>query len=198
MNIYEAAGAPPLDIAAAVDELRKAEAITDRNTRRDTLAILQTAAMLDIASSLRVLADESRLAMGEAVAPEPEPDDELDDDALGVGDLVAVDGLDDPAEIIAFGETEGSAYAVIRLVDGTETRAWLDVLTRLRGDERDDDAMQEASEAETPEDVAAKLAELNRDADGEPDLEDDDFTPPAEVDPLEVLKAKSKKKGSKK
>lgn len=191
MNIYEAASVPPLDIAAAVEELRKAEAITDRNTRRDTLAILQTAAMLDIASSLRVLADESRAAMGEAVATDPGPEEDADRDFFVEGDLVAVNGLDDPAEVIGFGETEGTIYAKIRLVNGTETRAWLDMLTRLRGDERDDDAMQEASEAET-------LAELNRDADGEPDLEDDDFTPPAEVDPLEVLKAKSKKKGSKK
>lgn len=219
MNIYEPEGTDAIvDLRAAAVELRAAGSITSESARRAAIAEINTAALLDIALSLRVVAAEARAAMPDprlVVDPdlttdvEPEPAE----DFVVKGDLVAVNGLDDPAEIVGFGQSEGAIYAKIRLVDGTETRAWLTDITRLRGDEHDDDAMQDASEAEyreiDPADADAIEAEARIIPDPA-DLVDDidaDFDGdhhPAAASALDVLKANeaerkaAKKGGSKK
>lgn len=220
MNIYEPEGTAAIaDLRAAAAELRAAGSITSESARRAAIAEIQTAALLDIALSLRVVAAEARAAMPSPFTEtaEPEPADDRDRDFLIEGDLVAVDGLDDPAEVFGFGQSEGAIYAKIRLVDGTETRAWLDALTRLVGDERDDAAMQEAAEKSVVA-VNAELARLNAAADAEGEIEpadlvddiDADFDGgqhPAAATALDMLKAneaerkaakKAGKKGSKK
>lgn len=223
MNIYEPEGSEGIiDLRAAERELRAVGSITSESARKAAVAELNTAALLDIALSLRIVAAEARAAMPPPFTETTEPGhaDDRDRDFLIEGDLVAVDGLDDPAEVVGFGQSEGTVYANIKLIDGTEARAWLDTLTRLVGDERDDDAMQEAAEASV-----AELRALNAAADAEGELDetpdvddareahelaseiDDDFdgdTHNAAANALDVLKANeaarkaAKKKGGKK
>lgn len=66
-----------LDLVATTDELRKSGSITDAKLYDKTVRTIQTAALLDIAGSLRVLAHESALAIGGAFDLDtPEPADE--------------------------------------------------------------------------------------------------------------------------
>jgi hypothetical protein len=229
MNIYEPEGTDAIvDLRAAAAELKAVGSITSESARRHAVAEINTAALLDIALSLRVVAAEARAAM-------PSPFTETTDDAGGEpeadrdffieGDLVVADGMDEPGEIRGFGQSEGALYADVLFAGGAESRVWLSNLTRLVGDERDDDAMQEAAERS----IEAIAAESEREVgpDGEPvgdsergddapeptDLVDDidaDFDGdhhPAAATALDVLKAneaerkaakKAGKKGSKK
>lgn len=206
MNIYESEGTDVIvDLRAAAAELRAAGSITSESARRAVIAEINTATLLDIALSLRVVAAEARAAM-------PSPPTEADaltaddretpEDFVVEGDLVAVDGLDDPAQVVGFGQSEGAIYAKIKLIDGTETRAWLESLTRLVGDELGVDAMQDASEV----DAAGADGETVEPADLVDDI-DADFDGgqhPAAATALDVLKANeaerkaAKKAGSKK
>lgn len=203
MNIYE--NESGLDIDAAIVELKRSGSITGESARKATVAAINTAALLDIAGSLRVIAAEAEAAMSVAEgAAEVAPEDR---DFLIEGDLVAVAGLDDPAEVVSFGVSEGAFYAIVRLTDGSESRAWLDTLTRLVGDDRDDDAMQDASEAEVEDtlghgkldDIGLPIPDLVDDIDD--DFESDEH--PAAASALDLLKSNEaarkagKKKGKK-
>ena len=207
MNIYEAEGTDAIvDLRAAAAELKGVGSITSESARKAAVAEIT-------AATLRVVAAEARAAM-------PSPFTELDEtadagtadgerDFFIEGDLVVADGFDEPGEIKGFGQSEGAMYADVIFAGGGETRVWLDALHRLVGDERDDDAMQEAAErsiaaiaAETGdepvgEDVARELA-----SDIDDDFDGDHHTAAASA--LDVLKANeaerkaAKKKGSKK
>ena len=217
MNIYEPEGTDAIvDLRAAAAELKAVGSITSESARRHAVAEIGAAALLDIALSLRVVAAEARAAMpspftettGDAGAePGAEPEAEADRDFFIKGDLVVADGMDEPGEIRGFGQSEGAFYADVLFAGGAESRVWLSNLTRLVGDWRDDDAMQEAAERS----IEAIAAESEREVgpDGEPDI-DADFDGdhrPAAATALDVLKAneaerkaakKSGKKGSKK
>lgn len=213
MNIYkdDDDGAATVDLDAATTELKATSLIQNDGVRRARMAEISAAALLDIALSLRVVAAEARAAMPELGTIEyVEGDDEpAEHDFLVVGDRVAVDGLDDPAQVVGFGQSEGAIYAKIRLVDGAEARAWLDTLTRLRGDERDDDTLQDASEAvpaAAPDvEPAADLLDEIDPVDLVDDIDADfgDESHPAAESAVDVLRANeaarkaAKKKGKK-
>lgn len=213
MNIYEPEGTDAIvDLRAASRELRAVGSITGESQRKAAVAEITAATLLDIALSLRVVAAEARAAMpspvtGDDVEPEPEEAGDL----LVVGDLVAVDGYAEPGEVRAFGQSEGSITVDVAFADGAESRVWLEAVTRLVGDERDDDSIQDAAEAS----IAATAADPEA---GTPNPEpadlvddiDDDFegdTHTAAATALDVLREneaarkaakKSGKKGSKK
>lgn len=222
MNIYEDEGSTGIvDLRAAAHELKLSAGVTNDATRRALVAEIQTAAMLDIAASLRILADESRFAMGatfrgELIGSDDEAEsEELPRDFLVVGDLVAVSGYDDPAEVRGLGFSEGALWADVLFATGADARVWASGVTRLVGDEADDESMKAAVE-----ETIAEIAALNAEADGEPDLSetregiealvddiDDDFDGdrhPEAATALDVLKANEaarkagKKKGGKK
>lgn len=224
MNIYEAEGTDAIvDLRAAAAELKGSASVTNDTTRRQIVAEIQTAALLDIALSLRVVAAEARAAMPVAFATAELVSDEppAERDFLIVGDLVAVEGYDDPAEVVKLGVSEGAVWAEVVFASGADARVWASIVTRLVGDERDDDAMQEAAEASVAavgEMTLDREGEILAGADDEPedDIEipvddiDDDFDGDhhtAAATALDTLKAneaerkaakKSGKKGSKK
>lgn len=208
MNIYEAEGTDALvDLRAAAHELKGSTSITNDVVRRQVVAEIQTAALLDIALSLRVVAAEARAAMPEFVAEYAEPEPPAERDFLVEGDLVVVDGYDDPAEVVKLGVSEGAVWAEVVFASGADARVWGSTVHRLIDDERDDDAMQEAIErivnvvaeasAFTSAELEAGIAPVTLEDDVE-DI-DDDFEGEATT-ALDTLKAakKSGKKGSKK
>lgn len=175
MHIYEPEAADALvNLRAATSELRAAGSITSESAKRAAIAEIQTAALLDIAYSLRVVAAEARAAMPDPFADSdveatPEGGEPGSDDFLTEGDLVAVDGIDDPAEVVDFGTSEGTFYAHVRFPDGAVTKVWLENLTRLVGDDRDDESMQRAAERSIEIVSAERVAEMA----GEPALRGD-------------------------
>lgn len=222
MNIYEPEGTDAIvDLRAAAAELKAVGSITSESARRHAVAEINTAALLDIALSLRVVAAEARAAMPSPFTETTEdagPESDADRDFLIEGDLVIADGMDEPGEVRGFGQSEGAMYADVIFAGGAESRVWLSNLTRLVGDERDDDAMQDAAERSI-EAIAAETGSEPADPEsGTPDPEpadlvddiDDDFdgdTHTAAATALDVLKEneaarkaakKSGKKGSKK
>lgn len=216
MNIYEGEEVDAIvDLRAAAAELKASPGITNDGVRRRVVAEIQTAALLDIALSLRVVAAEARAAMPSPLV-ETAPEIPAERDFFIVGDLVAVNGHDEPAEITGFGQSEGALYADVLFANGAESRAWLDTLTRLVGDERDDDAMQEATEriagavaeasAFTSDEIESGIAPVELEPADLVDDIDNDFDGdhhPAAASALDVLKAneaarKAAKKGSKK
>lgn len=67
MSYYnETPEGPELDLAAAIAELGSNPRLANEGIRREVVARLTAAALLDIAASLRVLATESALAVGQA------------------------------------------------------------------------------------------------------------------------------------
>ena len=230
MNIYEPEGTDAIvDLRAAAAELKAVGSITSESARRHAVAEINTAALLDIALSLRVVAAEARAAMPSPFTEtidDAGAEPEADRDFFIEGDLVVADGMDEPGEIRSFGQSEGAFYADVLFAGGAESRVWLSNLTRLVGDERDDDAMQEAAErsieaiaAERSIEAIAAESEREVGPDGEPvgdpereddepertDLVDDidaDFDgdrPPAAATALDVLKAnEAERKAAKK
>lgn len=229
MNIYEPEGTDAIvDLRAAAAELKAVGSITSESARRHAVAEINTAALLDIALSLRVVAAEARAAMSSPFTEtidDAGAEPEADRDFFIEGDLVVADGMDEPGEIRSFGQSEGAFYADVLFAGGAESRVWLSNLTRLVGDERDDDAMQEAAERSIEAVAAESEREVGPDGEpvGDPEREDDepertdlvddidaDFDgdrPPAAATALDVLKAneaerkaakKAGKKGSKK
>lgn len=187
MNIYESEGTDAIvDLRAAAAELKGSASVTNDTVRRQIVAEIQTAALLDIALSLRVVAAEARAAMPEfATEATDEGPAEDDRDFLIVGDLVVADGMDEPGEVRGFGSSEGAMYADVLFAGGAESRVWISNLTRLVGDERDDDAMQEAAEASI-----AAVGEMTLDREGEilagaDDEPEDDIEPGDVVDDID-------------
>ena len=207
MNIYEPEGSDAIvDLRRAAAELRSSGSITGESTRKATVAEIQTAALLDIALSLRVVAAEARAAMPSPFAEMPaEPESDEPRDFLIVGDLVTAEGMDEPGEIRAFGQSEGAFYAEVSFAGGAESRVWIDALTRLYGDERDepsDETVESivATVADEIERTPAETADLVDDIDG--DFDGDTHTAAATAHDThtanEAARKAAKKKGSKK
>lgn len=194
VNIYESnALGRVVDLDAAASELKGSATITNDNVRRQCVAEISAAALLDIAGSLRAIADEARAAMPEPfeLVGEPiEDGDELErgDDFFVVGDRVRIDGLGDIGVCEKFGASEGSAFAEVRYSDDALVKTWVENLVRVRDD---------AAEVILADGSAPAVG-----GDGLAILEDrdelDDFTPPSALDLLKATEAKPKKKGGKK
>lgn len=106
-----------LDTAAARREIGAAASTSHADTRRAMLAEVQAAALVDVAESLQILADEVLIAQGVASAPavaEPAPAR----DFLVVGDVVTVGDDTEPGEILAFGFDQGWWWAEVRFAVG--------------------------------------------------------------------------------
>lgn len=202
MNIYEAEGTDAIvDLRAAAAELKGSSSVTNDTTRRQIVAEIQTAALLDIALSLRVVAAEARAAMPDPHAltllDSAEPEADAPRDFLIVGDLVLVDGNDEPAEVKAFGQSEGSITVDVLFANGAESRVWLDNVHRLTGDEGEAEEVAEASVAAIETEIADAAAPAEEAREDDADIDDDFGDEPTTA--LDTLKAaKKSKKGSKK
>lgn len=208
-----------LDIDAAEHELKASSTITNDTVRRAVLATLQTAALLDIARSLRVVAADAELGiMSAGYGPDvTEPDDaplerpttaaEAEragvpiDDFLVEGDVVLLDGglHGEPGEW-AIGEvkklsvSEGDVVAHVDFGDGEPAKVWARGLTRVIGDERPAEAtLPNGEPAPTGDDGVPILS-------AESDDPEEDFAPASALDALREVAAEKpgKKKGSKK
>lgn len=192
-NIYEDGPERAVDLAKAIAQLAQSGAINNDGVRRSTVAEISTAALLDIAGSLRVIAAEAALAMagsgsftldGMPEAEAPMTDDTRD--FLVVGDRVTAKADDDRevGRVTGVGVTEGEPYADVAFEQFTG-RLFARDLERVTSDETED---------------AIDLAAMRSHEDARLDPEGDDFTPPASaLDALKDLEAKpAKKKAAKK
>lgn len=211
MNIYTDDGTQGvLDFAKAKHELEGVSSITNAESRRAALSELTTAALLDIAYSLRSVGAEASLALlgsGVLTSTEPEPDEPTDDrDFLVVGDLVHRRDDTEPGEVVKVGVTEGETFADVAFANGSEGRYFQRDLVRLRGDNVDPEFVETIVEsvgdaATTDEPGGTDAAEGYAD-DLDDDFEGDDFT--AAESALDTLRANEaarkagKKKGGKK
>lgn len=210
MNIYEEDGTQGvLDFAKAKRELKGVSSITNAESRRAALSELTTAALLDIAYSLRSVGAEASLALlgsGVLTSTEPEPDEPTDDrDFFVVGDLVHRRDDTEPGEVVKVGVTEGETFADVAFANGSEGRYFQRDLVRLRGDNVDpafvETIVESVGEAVTADDAPADPADGYAD-DLDDDFEGDNFT--AAESALDTLRANeaarkaAKKKGGKK
>lgn len=210
MNIYtDDSTQVILDFAKAKYELEGVSSITNAESRRAALSELTTAALLDIAYSLRPVGAEASLALlgpGVLTGPEPEPDKPADDrDFLLVGDLVHRVDDTEPGEVVKVGFTEGETFADVAFANGSEGRYFQRDLVRLRGDNVDPEfvetTVESVGEAATTDDEPADPADGYAD-DLDDDFEGDNFT--AAESALDTLRANeaarkaAKKKGGKK
>lgn len=225
MNIYREMeeGATAIDLDVATSELKATSLIQNDEVRRQRMAEISAAALLDIAGSLRVLANEAAAAMLPAASVEPfTPGDEESDgprDFLLEGDLVHKIDDDEPGEVVALGlDGDGALYADVEFGAGP-VRLYASSLVRLFGDEaRDVEAIEalieegdkdggEISDAEEAADP--DLVDLDAGTIAPADLVDDidadfgDESHPAAESAVDVLRANeaarkaAKKKGSK-
>jgi len=181
VNIYremeESAIAIDLDVAAA--ELKATSLIQNDGVRRARMAEISAAALVDIATSLRVIANESAAAMlpaasvdyfGEAEGFEPGGEDDGPRDFLLVGDIVHLVGQTEPGEIESFGfDGDGDETAVVNFGDGATREYYHSALVRLTGDEGRDPELLEAL-IEAGDDPAGEISDEEEAAD--PDLVD--------------------------
>lgn len=228
MNIYEEneTTGTTIDLDAATSELKATSLIQNDGVRRARMAEISAAALLDIASSLRVLAGEAAAAMLPVASVEPfTPGDESDGprDFLLEGDLVHKIDDDEPGAVVALGlDGDGELYADVEFGAGP-VRLYASSLVRLVGDEaRDLEALEaietlikegdkdggEISDAEEATDP--DLVDLDAGTIAPADLIDDidadfgDESHPAAESAVDVLRANeaarkaAKKKGSKK
>lgn len=162
MNIYEEneTTGTTINLDVATSELKATSLIQNDGVRRARMAEISAAALLDIAGSLRVLANEAATAMLPAAtveyfAGEVEPfttGDETDGprDFLLEGDLVHKIDDDEPGEVVALGfDGDGALYADVEFGAGP-VRLYASSLVRLVGDE-----------ARDPE-ILSTLAELRK------------------------------------
>lgn len=190
MSFITDAGFEP---AAARAALISARSVSSEAQRRQAVAEIQTAALIDIAESLSVIALEAGTAMGiveTAPAPEPEPTP-----FFVPGDRARL--IESPritGEIVKIGADQGEHYALVRWDEGgAESRVWLRLIEHAPNDP-------------PPADLADRMVDVVRDELDDSDDDDDeidveigvDFSP--EKDPLEALREKTggKKKGRKK
>lgn len=132
MNIYDSDGVLSLEAArAAGNALPGANADPKVQAQRLTIA-----ALLDIAESLRPLAAEAVAAANgvDLNFYASNPAAEVDDHPFEVGDVVYVEGIDGPGEIVSFRDTEGETFAVVAFAEDKITVP-LRSLHRLVGDE---------------------------------------------------------------
>ena len=170
MNIYDEDGA--LDYEKARAEVKTAADIGDERTVARRLSEIRTAAAVDIAASLGMLALQAALAIGEAQVEnddEPAEQTEADRDFLVVGDLVRVIGWTDPGEVVKLGFDQGETYADVTFVNGQQERFYTRNLQRIIGDapeglaervietlKQEDAALDEGDPADEFEDAPAK------------------------------------------
>lgn len=176
MDIYQDDAEGVVDIAKAARELNRAEAMIEPR-RRAVVAEITAAALLDIAFSLRPVGQDAAAALAPAVFDDDEPELLEDDgpDLFTVGDLVMVEGYDEPGEIVGFGFDQDEATATVRFSSGAEVKVWLKAVHRLVGDEDDE-----------PDPLAVvDPSDLVDDIDG--DFEGDQH--PAAASALDVLRA---------
>lgn len=185
VNIYEENednGEVAIDLDVATSELKATSLIQNDGVRRARMAEISAAALLDIASSLRVLAGEAAAAMlpvasVEYFAGEVEPftpgEEEGDGrDFLLEGDLVHKIDDDEPGEVVALGfDGDGALYADVEFGAGP-VRLYASSLVRLVGDEARDLEALEAVEAliEEGDDPVGTISDAEEAAD--PDLVD--------------------------
>lgn len=192
MNIYEDEG-DAVDLERAAAELRATSLIQNEAVRRERRAEISAAALLDVAGSLRVLANEAAAAMLPiasaeyfATAEPFTPGDESDGprDFLLEGDLVHKIDDDEPGEVVSLGfDGDGALFADVEFGAGP-VRLYASSLVRLVGDEARDLEALEAIEAliEEGDDDAAAISDAEEAAD--PDLVDLDAEP---VEPTELV-----------
>ena len=174
-----------VDLGTLHEALKTSSAIHNDGLRREAIAKVTAGALLDIASSLRVLANEAALAMAGSGIFEDEtdladgPDDHGEREVLLVGDIVRCLDEDEAVRVVTgVGVTEGDFYADVAL-DGDASnarRAWQRDLERVPG-----------------------ASVTTRVGDPEGDDDEDDFTPATTaLDALrEAEKKPAKKKGKK-
>lgn len=135
MNIYDSDGALNLDAARKANNALPRAAVDPKMQAQQ----IANAALLDIAESLRPLAAEALAAAAEnAIRHDSEDDSGFGSEyPFEVGDVVYVEGIDGPGEIVGFRDTEGETFAVVRYSGGSVTTA-LRNLHRLVGDEGDE------------------------------------------------------------
>lgn len=184
MNIYQeiAEGAVAIDLDVAAAELKATSLIQNEGVRRARMAEISAAALVDIATSLRVIANESAAAMlpaasveyfGEAEGFEPGGEDDGPRDFLLVGDIVHLVGQTEPGEIESFGfDGDGAPTAVVNFGDGATREYYHSALVRVVGDEGRDPELLELLEAliEAGDDPAGEISDDEEAAD--PDLVD--------------------------
>lgn len=174
MNIYEEGEAgTTVDLDVATTELKATSLIQNDGVRRSRMAEISAAALLDIAGSLRVLANEAAAAMlPAAIVQHYTPGDESDGprDFLLEGDLVHKIDDDESGEVVALGfDGDGDLYADVEFGAGP-VRLYASSLVRLTGDEgREEAAAEEALEAliEAGDDAAGAISDEEEAADPE-------------------------------
>lgn len=190
VDIYDEAGS--LDYDKAREAVKASSHVSNDAIRSRQLDEIATAAVIDIAASLNIVALEASLAIGpldtdnvsqlygltdrdgsDAGVTEDEVD-EATRDFLVVTDLVHVVGSTEPGEVVGLGFDQGEAYADVVFVGGKQERFYIRNLVRIIGDEAPEGVVEEIADA-----VAAEI----------PEDPDDDFEAPVK---------KSGKKGSKK
>ena len=199
MNIYEEDEAgTTVDLDVATAELKATSLIQNDGVRRSRMAEISAAALLDIASSLRVLAHEAAAAMLPAASAEYfataepfTPGDESDGprDFLLEGDLVHKIDDDEPGEVVALGfDGDGALFADVEFGAGP-VRLYASSLVRLVGDEARDLEALEAIEAliEEGDDDAAEISDAEEAVD--PDLVDLDAGTIAPADLVDDIDA---------
>lgn len=212
MNIYEKDGTEGVvNIRRARDELAGVSLIHDAAIRRQNIAEISAAALLDIAASLRVVAADARLGLDDyaaAVVTAAEPEAEEAPVFFDVGDCVYIDGDEmTSGHIRGFGVSEGTQYADVRWDDGTISKVWTKILKRVDAEAdplgivAETDATLEPIEIVSAERVAEMIGGPAVEADIDSDFDGDTHTAAASA--LDLLKAneaerKAKKKGSKK
>lgn len=135
MNIYDSDGALSLDAARKANNALPRAAVDPRMQAQQ----IANAALLDIAESLRPLAAEALAAAAENAIRYGSEDDFGfgNEHRFEVGDVVYVEGIDGPGEIVGFRDTEGETFAVVGFAEDKVTVP-LRSLHRLVGDEGDE------------------------------------------------------------
>lgn len=221
MNIYEEneTTGTTIDLDVATSELKTTSLIQNDGVRRARMAEISAAALLDIAGSLRILANEAAAAMlpaatvehlaGASVGYFAGDDSDGPRDFLLEGDLVHKIDDDEPGEVVALGfDGDGALYADVEFGAGP-VRLYASSLVRLVGDEARDvliaGEISDAEEAADPD-----LVDLDAGTIAPADLVDDidadfgDESHPAAESAVDVLRANeaarkaAKKKGGKK
>lgn len=191
VDIYDEAGS--LDYDKAREAVKASSHVSNDAIRSRQLDEIATAAVIDIAASLNIVALEASLAIGPLDTDNVSQlygltdrdgsdtgvtEDEVDEatrDFLVVTDLVHVVGDTEPGEVVGLGFDQGEAYADVAFVGEKQERFYTRNLVRIIGDEAPEEVVEEIADA-----VAAEI----------PEDPDEDFD--------EAPVKKSGKKGSKK
>lgn len=143
MNIYEEneTTGTTINLDDATSELKATSLIQNDGVRRARMAEISAAALLDIAGSLRVLANEAAAAMLPVATVEyftPGGESDGPRDFLIEGDLVHKIDDDEPGDVVALGfDGDGELYADVEFGAGP-VRLYASSLVRLVGDEARD------------------------------------------------------------